>query len=742
MANNTLLASDSFASGSLAAGWSVIPTNSFSQITGSPFVAEPPSTAASGSRQMWTGLAFPNDQTSEITINAITSESGTQAELWVRVQSGSYSGYLVTITNGTVGLFRMDSGVATGLGSAQSVTLAAGDIFSLTIAGSAIVVYQNYKQVHRFMDATYTSGAPGFGATSTVNVTHVKVGSWRGYNAIQQDGIWQKQAILNGLAPLSGDFATGSGGISNSSPLYDVNPQLISPDASGKVYKMWFSAGAPGAETNCYYAESTDLINWTRSGTTVVANFGAPFVIKNGSTYYLYAQPTGAMGSGNFALYTSTTGAPNSFTQVSANVFGKGTAGQWDDNIIWYLQPVAIINGTWYFLYSAGTNLATTRLSLGLATSPDGIVLTREPTNPVLQGGGGSSVVNSCALANVNGTYYMWMFGNVIGQGSANPSLNPGEGVRYSTTNFKNWVGPVHSVHRTQINEGVNFVGGQSYPNSIFTVGNQTYMIIQCAVNDGGLRSEYQLSLATAPATIAQIVTQNEDAVQQVATDPFTRSPGTLGSNWTTPTGGSAAQIVSPNYVEATVLGTAAYAAYTGASFNADQYSDITIQSLFSVNSNLNAMVRMSTSSLTGYLLNIVGPLNSATFVKVYKLVSGSFTQLGDSAGVQITAQVGDVFRLHVVGNVLSVFQNGFMILQLQDVNNTITSGSPGFRMVDGTDLTRAQISAWAGGNANVIPTYPSTTTTTYAGDAPMIGAILPILKARIRIAAAMSDRK
>jgi hypothetical protein len=742
MANNQLLASDNFASGSLAAGWAVIPTNSFSQVTGSPFVAEPPSTAATGSRQRWTGLAFSNDQTSEITINAITSQAGTQAELWVRVQSGSYSGYLATISNGQVGLFRMDSGVATALGSAQTVTLAAGDIFSMTIAGAAIVVYQNYKQVHRYMDATYVSGAPGFGCQSTVAVANVKIGSWRGYNAIQQDGIWQKQGTLAGLAPLAGDFSLGSGGVSNSSPLYDINPQLISPDASGKVYKMWFSAGAPGAESNCYYAESTDLINWTRSGTVVVANFGSPFIIKNGSTYYLYAQPAAQMGSGNFALYTSTTGAPNSFSQVSANVFGKGTAGQWDDNIIWYLQPVAIINGTWYFLYSGGHDLATTRLSLGLATSPDGITLTREPTNPVLTGGGGSSTVNSCALAQVGSTFYMWMFGNVIGQGSANPSLNPGEGVRYSTTDFKTWVGPVHSVHRTEIYEGVNFIGGQSYPNSIFTVGNQTYMIIQSAVNDGGLRSEYQLSLAIAPATIAQIVTQNEDAVGPLTTDTFNRAAGGLGANWTTPTGGSPAQIISNGVVEATVLATPAFAVYTGATFSNDQISNITVNSM-GTNNNLNAMVRMSTSSLTGYLLNIIGPTNSAAVGKIYKLVNGTFTQLGDAAGVQVTPQVGDVFSLQVVGNVLSLLQNGFMILQVQDVNNTITSGNPGFRISpDTVNLANCQISAWSAGNANVIPSYPPIATTTYAGDAPMIASLLPVLKARIRIAMAAKDRK
>jgi len=52
--------------------------------------------------------------------------------------------------------------------------------------------------------------------------------------------------------------------------------------------------------------------------------------------------------------------------------------------------------------------------------------------------------------------------------------------------------------------------------------------------------------------------------------------------------------------------------------------------------------------------------------------------------------------------------QNGFMILQVQDVNNTIISGSPGFRISPDATIANAQISAWSGANANVTPTYYS----------------------------------
>ena len=97
-------------------------------------------------------------------------------------------------------------------------------------------------------------------------------------------------------------------------------------------------------------------------------------------------------------------------------------------------------------------------------------------------------------------TFYAWMFGNQPGQGATAPNLDPGEGIRLQTTDFIHWTNEVNSVHRSQLYEGVNWTGGQSYPNGIFDIGGKANMFIQSAVSDGqGLPSLYQFSLAIAP---------------------------------------------------------------------------------------------------------------------------------------------------------------------------------------------------------------------------------------------------
>ena len=159
--------------------------------------------------------------------------------------------------------------------------------------------------------------------------------------------------------------------------LYEGNAQIL----SGTVYKMWFSAEGAGAENNCYYAESSDGKNWTRYGSTVLANYGSPFVIKNGSTYYMYVQPKASAGFGAFAVFTSSDGL--NWSSLATNILTLGAGGQWDSVVMWYMQPVAIINGTWYALYCAGNDATGYQLKLGLATSPDGQTWTKSPSNPV-----------------------------------------------------------------------------------------------------------------------------------------------------------------------------------------------------------------------------------------------------------------------------------------------------------------------------------------------------------------------
>ena len=76
MANNLLLASDSFTSGSLSTGWSPIFGLAKSQAVGSnPWFAEPVATSVQYG-QIWTGIRHGLvDHSSEVTVHTLTSES-------------------------------------------------------------------------------------------------------------------------------------------------------------------------------------------------------------------------------------------------------------------------------------------------------------------------------------------------------------------------------------------------------------------------------------------------------------------------------------------------------------------------------------------------------------------------------------------------------------------------------------------------------------------------------------------
>src|SRR5215472_13119850 len=101
MANNTLIASDNFVSGSLAAGWTAFATGFGTVVAGSPNVVEP-TAGASRWGQRWTGNNFPTDHISEITINAFTVEAATGLGLYVRNDGANY--YVANFSNGQVNI--------------------------------------------------------------------------------------------------------------------------------------------------------------------------------------------------------------------------------------------------------------------------------------------------------------------------------------------------------------------------------------------------------------------------------------------------------------------------------------------------------------------------------------------------------------------------------------------------------------------------------------------------------------
>ncbi len=179
-----------------------------------------------------------------------------------------------------------------------------------------------------------------------------------------------------------------------------------------------------------------------------------------------------------------------------------------------------------------------------------------------------------------------------------------------------------------------------------------------------------------------------------LATDDFNRTDAAnLGANWTVPTGCTAIPVVS-NQCSAGTWGPP-IEFYNGVSWPDDQYAQLVITSVStSTDSGMGPAVRV-TSGGDAYFAQA-----TTSEIRLYKRVSGGYTQLGSDAAA---ATANDVLYIEAQGTSILVKKNGSTIIG-PVTDSSIASGNAGIWT---TDIANAG-DDWEGGDFEVGGSTPS----------------------------------
>ncbi len=189
----------------------------------------------------------------------------------------------------------------------------------------------------------------------------------------------------------------------------------------GLTYRMWYS-GWDGAHRRLGYATSSDGVTWTKHPSNPVLDLGppgswdeihaySPSVLYDGTIYHMWY--TGADNTDTYRIGYATSPDGIIWTKSPANpVLGLGPPGTWEDN---HLHSTTVLyDGLKYHMWYGGDDGLNWRI--GYATSPDGITWTKSPANPVLDlgppGSWDDTQTQFPSVLHDGVTYQMWYTGN------------------------------------------------------------------------------------------------------------------------------------------------------------------------------------------------------------------------------------------------------------------------------------------------------------------------------------------
>jgi hypothetical protein len=476
-------------SGTLGANWTA---NSDAITTGTIGIVSNSAQSVTGigtgnAASFYNAATFLPNQYSECILNG--SALGTNTHLVGPTVRGSAAGYYrftgnMSNTAANVQLAKVVGGSFTSLAS-TSITLALGDLFRLEAIGTQLTAYWNGTQVFQVTDSDLPTGAPGIASFMAAASPTAFTQSWEG-----GDLLWTRQGVV---------IPTGThGGSQEPSVTYEANPKILTANADGKIFKMWFMNGWNSGTVNIYYAESNDGITWTQYVSNPVItdganNVGHGSVTHIGNTYYGYFIND---------VYTNTaivrwTSSDGITWTKTGTVLSAGAGGAWDATVF---NPKVWVDGAglWNMMYE-GT--PATAYSTGLATSPDGITWTKFAGDPLMTMGSGSADAGKTAPIYDGSTDYY------IGHGSPSSNL-PSDLYLWSAPAITGaWAqsskNPIYE--RVTADEGANLpLAGQIADPSLVEVNGTSYLFYDAtSVQAAG---HFVIKVATAPYTILQLM--------------------------------------------------------------------------------------------------------------------------------------------------------------------------------------------------------------------------------------------
>lgn len=304
-------------------------------------------------------------------------------------------------------------------------------------------------------------------------------------------GVWNEEGTV-----LPATLNTDSSSLVDDYVLAPESGALLIPNSS--VFKMYFTSGwGTSANINTNYAESADGITWTRYASSILSGEGRPFVLHNGTTYYLYTQNFAASPS-NIDVSTSANG--RDFTLWHSNIISTATIGSLASQGL--TNTGGVLSGSTLYLFFDEENGGGT-FNVGLATSTDFFTFTIFSTNPVISPSPGGVAGAPPNPVKENGKWYAWIWAQLTsGQVPTDIYRYSAPAVTGPWTNSETGI----DLPRTTNDEGPNLTNGQLANPSVFEYNNQTYLYYS-ATKDGTVNTgNSHIKLAIANLPLASLV--------------------------------------------------------------------------------------------------------------------------------------------------------------------------------------------------------------------------------------------